>query len=54
MKRVVVTGLGVISSLGNDINTFWNNIKEGKNGISELTSFDNSNFGVKLASEVKI
>ena len=53
MKRVVVTGLGVISSLGNDINTFWNNIKEGKNGISELTSFDNSNFDVKLASEVK-
>ena len=53
MKRVVVTGLGVVSSLGNDINTFWNNIKEGKNGISELTSFDNSNFGVKLASEVK-
>lgn len=52
-KRVVVTGLGVISSLGNDVGEFWENIVNGKSGIGYITKFDTSEFPVKIASEVK-
>ncbi|MCK4521668.1 MAG: beta-ketoacyl-ACP synthase II [Nanoarchaeota archaeon] len=52
-KRVVVTGLGVISPLGNDINTFWGNLIKGVSGIDRITRFDTSNFEVKIAAEVK-
>ncbi|MBA4544029.1 beta-ketoacyl-ACP synthase II [Thermoactinomyces daqus] len=52
-NRVVITGLGVISSLGNDIDTFWNNLIQGKSGISHITQFDTSDYAVKIASEVK-
>ena len=52
-KRVVVTGLGVISALGTDINEFWNAIKEGKCGISSVTKFDVSNMTTKVAAEIK-
>ena len=51
--RVVVTGLGVISPVGNDIPTFWQAIKEGKNGIGPITSFDASGFDSRIAGEVK-
>lgn len=53
MKRVVVTGCGVISPVGNDLQTFWNSLIEGKNGISFLDRFDLSDYKVKLAAQVK-
>lgn len=53
MKRVVVTGLGIVSPIGNDVVTFWDNIKAGKHGIAPITRFDTSDMGVKLAAEVK-
>lgn len=52
-RRVVVTGLGAVTPVGNDINTFWNNIKKGVCGIDFIKSFDTENFKVKLAAEVK-
>ena len=53
MKRVVVTGLGVVSSIGNNVNDFWNNLLNGVNGIDYLKSFDTSDYDVKLGYEVK-
>ena len=52
-RRVVITGLGAITPIGNDVNEFWKGIKDGKCGIDEITAFDASNFKVKLAAEVK-
>ena len=52
-KQVVITGLGVISPVGNDVNTFWNNIKDGKCGIDFIKSFDAEDFKAKVAAEVK-
>ncbi|MBS5949132.1 MAG: beta-ketoacyl-ACP synthase II [Clostridium sp.] len=52
-RRVVVTGLGAITPIGNSIDSFWNSIKEGKNGIDNITLFDTKDFKVKLAAEVK-
>ena len=53
-KRVVITGMGVVSSLGNSTNTFFENITNGKSGISPITSFDTTNHPVKIAGEIKI
>lgn len=53
MKRVVVTGLGTISPLGNDIETFWNNVKKETVAIKELTRFDTTDYKVKLAAQVE-
>ncbi|MDO4322880.1 MAG: beta-ketoacyl-ACP synthase II [Lachnospiraceae bacterium] len=53
MKRVVVTGMGVISPIGSTVETFWESLKQKKVGIGELTRFDTSNYKVKLAAEVK-
>ncbi|TYQ13322.1 UNVERIFIED_CONTAM: 3-oxoacyl-[acyl-carrier-protein] synthase II [Acetivibrio alkalicellulosi] len=52
-KRVVVTGMGVVSALGNEINEFWNSIKSGKCGITSVSSFDVSNMTTKVAAEIK-
>ena len=52
-RRVVVTGLGVISPLGNDINRFWENLVNGVSGVDKITKFDSSGFEVKIAAEVK-
>lgn len=52
-RRVVVTGLGAISPIGNNVYDFWKGIKEGKCGIDEITLFDTTNFKAKLAGEVK-
>jgi len=52
-RRVVITGLGAITPIGNNVEEFWNGIKEGKCGIDEITRFDTSDFKVKLAGEVK-
>lgn len=53
MKRVVITGLGVISPIGNDVNTFWNNAKNGVCGIGEITAYSTEDMAIKLAAEVK-
>ena len=53
-RRVVVTGMGVVSSLGCELHTFFNNIKNGVSGISPIKSFDTSNHSVKIAGEVDI
>lgn len=53
MNRVVVTGLGIISPTGNDVETFWNNLEQGNSAIGELTKFDTTDFKVKVAAEVK-
>jgi 3-oxoacyl-[acyl-carrier-protein] synthase II len=52
-KRVVITGLGVVSSLGNDINVFWNNISNGVSGIGYITRFNTDDYSVKIGAEVK-
>lgn len=52
-RRVVITGLGAITPIGNTVEDFWNGIKEGKCGIDKITAFDTSDFKVKLAGEVK-
>ncbi len=52
-KRVVITGLGCITPLGNDVPTFWNNIRAGKSGVGYITHFDTTDFKCKIAAEVK-
>ncbi len=53
MRRVVVTGLGCVSPLGNSVEETWAGIKAGKSGINTITHYDNANFKVKYAAEVK-
>lgn len=53
MKRVVITGMGVVTPLGNTINEFWNNIVEGKSGAGLLTKFDTTKYKTKFGCEVK-
>ena len=53
MKRVAVTGLGVISPVGNDVPTFWNALCSGTCGIGPITKFDAMDYPVKLAAEVR-
>ncbi|QPH40041.1 beta-ketoacyl-ACP synthase II [Pedobacter endophyticus] len=53
MKRVVVTGLGAITPLGNTVETFWGNILAGKSGVGPITKFDTSKFKTHFAAEVK-
>lgn len=52
-RRVVVTGLGAITPIGNDVESFWNGIKAGTVGIGEITRFDTTDYKVKIAAEVK-
>ena len=51
--RVVVTGLGVVSSLGQDVEVFWNNLLAGQCGIDKITSFDVSGYDCQIAAEIK-
>jgi 3-oxoacyl-[acyl-carrier-protein] synthase II len=53
MKRVVITGIGAITPLGNNIKDFWNGIIQGKSGIDFVTRFDTSDFPTKIGAEVK-
>jgi len=53
MKRVVITGLGVVSPVGSELKTFWENITAGKSGVSKISKFDISDFPVQIAAEVK-
>ncbi|MFW6306346.1 MAG: beta-ketoacyl-ACP synthase II [Bacillota bacterium] len=52
-RRVVVTGLGVVTSLGMDINEFWENIKNGKSGVSKITKFEISEYSSQIGAEIK-
>ena len=52
-RRVVVTGLGIVSPVGNDLTSSWNNIINGVSGIDLITHFDTTNFATKFAGEVK-
>ena len=53
LKRVVVTGLGALTPLGNDPVSFWNNLVDGVSGAAEITRFDASKFKTRFACEVK-
>lgn len=52
-RRVVITGLGTVNPLGNNVETMWENVKKGVCGIDEITRIDTTNHAVKLAGEVK-
>lgn len=52
-RRVVVTGMGAITPIGNSVEEFWNGIKEGKTGFGPITYFDTADYRCKLAAEVK-
>ena len=53
MRRVVVTGLGLVSPLGNDVATSWNALLDGACGIDRITLFDVENYGCQIGGEVK-
>lgn len=52
-RRVVITGMGAITPIGNNVEEFWNGIKEGKTGFGPITYFDTADYRCKLAAEVK-
>ena len=52
-RRVVVTGLGAVTPIGNNVEDFWAGIREGKVGIGPITKFDTTDYKVKIAAEVK-
>lgn len=52
-KRVVITGMGCISPLGNDVNTLWSNILAGNSGVGAITHYDTTDFDVKIGAEVR-
>jgi 3-oxoacyl-[acyl-carrier-protein] synthase II len=53
LKRVVVTGLGALTPIGNDVNTFWNSLRTGTSGAGPITRFDTTEFKTKFACELK-
>ena len=53
VNRVVVTGMGAITPLGNNVETFWEGLKKGKAATGPITKYDTSNSKIKLACEVK-
>tara|TARA_A100001011_G_C14314597_1_gene847314 strand:- start:397 stop:1644 length:1248 start_codon:yes stop_codon:yes gene_type:complete len=53
LKRVVVSGLGALTPIGNDVKEFWENLEKGTSGASKITRFDASNFKTKFACEIK-
>jgi len=52
-RRVVITGIGAVNPIGHDVETVWNNLKEGKSGVARTTIFDASAFPTKISAEVK-
>lgn len=52
-NRVVITGLGVISPVGNDVDTFWDSLINGRSGVDYITQFDTTDYPVKIGAEVK-
>ncbi|MEW5553132.1 beta-ketoacyl-ACP synthase II [Peribacillus frigoritolerans] len=53
MERVVITGMGVVSPIGNNVEKFWRNLTEGKSGISSIDTFDVSNHKAKIAGIIR-
>jgi 3-oxoacyl-[acyl-carrier-protein] synthase II len=53
MRRVVITGLGALTPIGNNVSDFWRSLKEGKNGVGPITKFDATKFKTRFACEVK-
>ena len=53
LRRVVVTGLGALTPIGNDVPTYWNNLAAGTSGAGPITKFDASKFKTRFACEVK-
>ncbi|MED3910806.1 beta-ketoacyl-ACP synthase II [Peribacillus simplex] len=53
MERVVITGMGVVSPIGNNVEKFWRNLTEGKSGISSIDTFDVSNHKAKIAGVIR-
>jgi 3-oxoacyl-[acyl-carrier-protein] synthase II len=52
-RRVVITGIGVVSPVGNDLATFWESLKAGRSGIGPIGAFDTTKFDCKIAGEVR-
>jgi len=52
-KRVVITGLGAVTPVGNNVKTFWDSLLAGKSGVDKITAFDSTNYPTKIAGEVK-
>ncbi|MDZ4812370.1 MAG: beta-ketoacyl-ACP synthase II [Pseudomonadota bacterium] len=52
-RRIVITGMGIVSPVGNDLNTAWDNIRNGRSGIGPITSFDASAYATCIAGEVR-
>jgi len=52
-KRVVVTGLGAVSPLGNDVNSTWDGIVNGRSGVAPVTKFDASGYRARIAAEAR-
>jgi 3-oxoacyl-[acyl-carrier-protein] synthase II len=52
-RRVVITGIGVVSPVGNDLESFWESLKAGRSGITRYTAFDSEKFDSKIAGEVR-
>jgi len=52
-RRVVITGIGVVTPVGNDLETFWKSLVEGKSGIGRIQAFDISNYDCQIAGEIK-
>src|SRR3989338_7793250 len=52
-KRIVITGMGVVSCFGNEVDQLINSLLEGKSGVSSITSFDASKFNTRFAGEIK-
>jgi 3-oxoacyl-[acyl-carrier-protein] synthase II len=52
-QRVVITGMGLVTPLGSDLNTFWENLMAGKSGVGPVTRFDASEYSTRIAAEIK-
>src|SRR5258708_38065297 len=52
-RRVVITGLGVVTPIGNELDAFWKNLISGQCGVDKIASFDPSEFDTQIAAEVK-
>ena len=53
MNRVVITGMGAVTPVGNDVSAFWESLKTGKCGIGPITKFDTAEYKTKVAAEIK-
>ena len=52
-RRVVITGLGVLTPVGNDVETFWSNLKNGVSGIHTIDAFDTAAYDCKIGGQVR-